>query len=137
VLGASVSWALGQDSNWDLKNYHFYNAFAFLSGRFWLDINPAGRPSYYNPLIDVPYDLLARYMIPQWPRLVAAFQGVPFGLVVYFCLAINIRIFRQQTTLSAVTAVLATVIGVTGAETVSGQPSMRFTSPLLSWRAFT
>jgi hypothetical protein len=118
VLGASISWALGQDSNWDLKNYHIYNAFAFLSGRFGWDINPAGRPSYYNPLVDVPYYVLALYILPRWPCLVAAFQGLPFGLLVYFCLATNIRVFRQRTVLPTLTAALATVIGITGAATI-------------------
>lgn len=63
--------------------------------------------------------MLARYILRQWPRLVAAFQGLPFGLVIYLCFAVNRRIFQQQTTLPFLTAVLATVIGVTGAATVS------------------
>jgi hypothetical protein len=63
--------------------------------------------------------VLARYILRKWPRLVAAFQGLPFGLVIYLCFAVNRRIFQQQTTLPFLTAVLATVIGVTGAATVS------------------
>jgi hypothetical protein len=28
----------GQDSNWDLLNYHFYNGYALLNGRFSIDV---------------------------------------------------------------------------------------------------
>src|SRR5687767_13972866 len=32
---------LGQDANWDLRNYHWYNAYSFLNGRFGFDVVPA------------------------------------------------------------------------------------------------
>lgn len=44
----------GQDANWDLWNYHLYNAHAWLHGRYALDIAPAGMQSWHNPLLDVP-----------------------------------------------------------------------------------
>src|SRR4030095_718030 len=30
--------ALGQDANWDLRNYHWYNPYALLTGRFRFDL---------------------------------------------------------------------------------------------------
>lgn len=45
--------ALGQDSNWDLRNYHLYNPYAWLHGRLHTDLAPAGMQSYFNPLLDV------------------------------------------------------------------------------------
>ncbi len=33
IVGGTVSVLLGQDANWDLKNYHLYNPFAFLNDR--------------------------------------------------------------------------------------------------------
>ncbi len=50
---------LGQDENWDLRNYHWYNAHALLNGRLDLDMAPAQFQSYFNPLIDVPYYVLS------------------------------------------------------------------------------
>jgi hypothetical protein len=51
---------LDQDANWDLRNYHWYNAYAFLTGRFGVDIAPAHIATFYNPLLDVPFFLLAQ-----------------------------------------------------------------------------
>lgn len=43
---------LGQDSNWDLRNYHLYNPYAWLHDRISIDLAPAGLQSYFNPLLD-------------------------------------------------------------------------------------
>lgn len=50
-----ASLALGQDRNWDLRNYHLYNAYAYLTDRIGVDLAPAGLQSYFPPLLDVPY----------------------------------------------------------------------------------
>ena len=57
------------DVNWDLKNYHFYNAYAFLNARLGWDIAPAQLQSYYNPLLDLPFYYMVRE-IPS-PRIIA------------------------------------------------------------------
>ena len=74
--------ALGQDANWDLRNYHYYNAFAFLNDRYGQDILPSQTPYFYNPLLDVPFYLLATHV----PARVAGFalgfvQGFNFLLL--------------------------------------------------------
>ena len=53
VFGFMAVW-LGQDANWDLRNYHWYNAYAFLNGRDGFDLLPSQTPYFYNPLMDVP-----------------------------------------------------------------------------------
>jgi hypothetical protein len=74
---------LGQDANWDLRNYHWYNAYAFLNGRYnGLDLLPSQTPYFYNPALDVPFFLLAN----EVPARVAAFvlgtvQGLNFPLL--------------------------------------------------------
>ena len=55
---AALAVWFGQDANWDLRNYHWYNAYAFINGRHGFDLLPAQTPSFYNPLIDVPVYLL-------------------------------------------------------------------------------
>jgi hypothetical protein len=76
VFGLWSLW-LGQDSNWDLLNYHLYNAFSFLNGKLHTDLAPAGMQSYFNPLLDVSY-----YMMNKWlPAQVVGFlMGVIHGL---------------------------------------------------------
>ena len=72
-----VSIALGQDANWDLRNYHRYNPWALLDGRLDRDLAPAGMPTYFNPLLDLPYYALT-HVLP--PRLVAFVMGAWHGV---------------------------------------------------------
>ncbi len=74
--------ALGQDANWDLRNYHFYNAYAFVNNRYAMDLLPSQTPFFYNPLMDVPFFELATHA----PARVAGFalgfaQGLNFILL--------------------------------------------------------
>lgn len=75
---AMASLWLGQDANWDLRNYHLYNAHALLHGRVGIDLAPAQMQSYFNPLLDlVHYGLLM-----HWPPMLAAMAlGLFHGLL--------------------------------------------------------
>lgn len=65
------------DANWDLRNYHYYNAYAFLGGREGHDLLVASVPTFFNPLLDVPFFLAAE----AWPaRLVGFLLGTVQGL---------------------------------------------------------
>lgn len=77
---------LGMDANWDLRNYHYYNAWAFLTDRYARDVAVAQIPSFYNPIIDIPYFLLAQHL-PA--RLLAFLLGALHGLnfILLFCLS--------------------------------------------------
>lgn len=55
LLFGLLSLRLGQDDNWDLKNYHLYNPFAFLNGKIGFDLAPAQWQSYFNPTLDLLY----------------------------------------------------------------------------------
>lgn len=73
---------LGQDANWDLRNYHWYNAYAFLNGRYETDLLPSQTPWFYNPAMDVPFYLMATH----WPARLTGFvlgtvQGLNFVLL--------------------------------------------------------
>jgi hypothetical protein len=74
VATGAYSVYLGEDQNWDLRNYHLYNPFAALSGRYLYDIAPAQLNSYFNPLLDYPFFILIQ-TINDWPRLIAFVQG--------------------------------------------------------------
>jgi len=70
------SLALGQDANWDLRNYHWYNPYALLHWRFDQDMAPASIQSYLSPLFDIPWYLLAQIATAR----VVGFTGVATGL---------------------------------------------------------
>jgi len=130
--------ALGQDANWDLRNYHWYNAYAFLNGRFGFDLLPAQTPSFYNPVLDVPFYLLATHV----PAKIAGFalgfvQGLNF--IPLFMLAYAGLIVKdpwRKTVLCAALALLGmlggggiSVIGTTFYDNVTSLGS--FASALL------
>ena len=79
TLCGLVSLMLGQDSNWDLRNYHLYNGYAALNGRVGFDLAPAGFQSYFNPALDVFYRLLNGALPPRAAGFVmGALQGLNF-----------------------------------------------------------
>lgn len=81
-LGAVVlGWALmvvarGKDVSWDFRNYHWYIPYAFLHGRLGFDVAVAHQATYYNPLLDTPFYLLATH-VQAWLALgiLGAVQG--------------------------------------------------------------
>ena len=60
LLFAVAAVLLPQDNNWDLRNYHWYNAYALFKGRMGFDLAPAQTPTFYNPLLDLPFFLAAQ-----------------------------------------------------------------------------
>jgi hypothetical protein len=91
VLFGIVSVSLGQDNNWDLRNYHYYNPYAFLTGRLGFDVAPAQMQSYFNPLSDLLYYFLMNHARPWWLGFImGGLHGLALGLIVliaYYSLA--------------------------------------------------
>lgn len=119
AYGAVVSVLLGQDANWDLKNYHLANAWAWLHHRYALDIAPAGMQSFFNPLPDVPYYLLAMGPLAHWPKLLAALMGLPYGAVIFVVGWISVQLARQSSRATDALDVAGVVIAGTGTALVS------------------
>ena len=88
ALAAAVALALGRDANWDLRNYHLYNPYALLEGRWNLDLAPAGLHSFLHPGLDAPFYLLTRSPLNGWPRVVYALQAGYLGLLAFLTLAV-------------------------------------------------
>jgi len=106
-----LSVGLGQDANWDLHNYHWYNPYALLNGRLDIDMGPGGWQSYFNPAIDVPYYLMTK----SWPGPVVGFlMGFVHGLNFLLVLGIARQLLGGQTT-GARLALLLALAGVCGA----------------------
>jgi hypothetical protein len=73
---------VGQDDNWDLKNYHLYNPFALLNGKIGLDLAPAQWQSYFNPTLDLLYYGLTRALpAPAAGFIMGFLHGLNFVLV--------------------------------------------------------
>jgi hypothetical protein len=106
--------ALGKDTSWDFRNYHWYIPYAFLNGRMGFDVAVAHQATYYNPLLDVPFFWLATHT-HSWFALgvLGAVQGA--NVIPLYILA------RQAVTIDEykLAAGGLALLGVTGALTVS------------------
>ncbi|OFA02585.1 glycosyltransferase 87 family protein [Duganella sp. HH101] len=87
-----LSLLLGQDDNWDLRNYHLYNPFALLNGKLNVDLAPGQWQSYFNPTLDLVYYGLLRAL----PAPLAGFaMGALHGLNALLVLAIARRLLAH------------------------------------------
>lgn len=75
----------GQCLNYDLFNYHYYNAYSFVNGRLYFDYGVANIHGYFNPLLDLPLYILSTQLKPIW---VGLFLGGGHGLVIWLVFAI-------------------------------------------------
>lgn len=92
ALAGTASILLRQDSNWDLMNYHLYNAWAFVHDRHGLDWAPAQLQSFHSPFLDLPFYALVAADVPA--RAIAFVLAVPTGIA-WYCFA---RIAATQVT---------------------------------------
>jgi hypothetical protein len=78
TLTAWMGYTLGQDLNWDLLNYHYYNPYQLLGGRLDRDIHAAGVQSFHNPLLDLPFYAAVRVGVPPLAFFItlSAFHGL-------------------------------------------------------------
>lgn len=114
LLASGVASILArQDANWDLGNYHLYNPWALMTGRYGHDLAPAQLQTYHNPLLDVPFYAM---VAADWPpRAIAFVMGLPAGVAAFFVLKLAALAFAGITApLSAIAIACATAIGVTG-----------------------
>ncbi len=116
LLGGLLSLHAGLDNNWDLHNYHLYDPFALLQGRLGRDLNAVGTQTTFNPLLDVPYELLAVQWLPHMPRMVAFLAGLPYGALAFLVLAVARLLPGGRTPWQAE---VTTAIGLCGTTVVS------------------
>lgn len=116
VFFGTMVLVLGQDADWDLLNYHFYDPYAWITGHVVQNIAPAGLQSYYNPFLDVPFYYIIRY----WPARIAGFTiGAVQGLNFILILAIVRRALPIPSRVhSAWTQILIAFAGLLGAQNI-------------------
>lgn len=82
LFGGLLSIAFQQDANWDLRNYHFYNPYAFFNDRLSFDYAPAMIQTFNNPTID---------FLNYW--MILHFKPIVVGFVLGCIQGINIFLF--------------------------------------------
>ncbi|MBV9571371.1 MAG: hypothetical protein JO056_09035 [Alphaproteobacteria bacterium] len=100
--------ALGKDMSWDFRNYHWYIPYAFLHGRMNFDVAVSHQATYYNPILDIPFYLLARHA-PSWFALGAlgAVQGANI-VPLYFLARTLLRVRHREIAAGALALFCAT-----------------------------
>lgn len=108
----------GQDANWDLRNYHLYNPWAWLTGRYGFDLAPAQAQTFHNPLLDVPFYAM---VAADWPpRAIAFAMGLPAGVGAFFLWKITgVLMANAEPTLRRLGTTAALAIGLTGVNAVA------------------
>ncbi|MCT8358171.1 hypothetical protein [Xanthomonas citri] len=93
LLGALLSLGLGQDANWDLRNYHLYIGDAWATDRLGTDLAPAQMQSYFSPLLDAMH----AWLMLQLPGPVAgALLGGLHALVFIPLAALAWRVLSNE-----------------------------------------
>lgn len=109
--------SLGIDTNWDLKNYHIYDGFAFVKSRLFYDVAPAQLQTYFNPLYNILYFGTVRVLFNH-PYAFVFLQGLLAVPFVYFafriCFIVTFAMLGRDP-IARLCACLAGVFGVTGA----------------------
>src|SRR5436305_6609916 len=113
--GGLAAVSFGADHNWDLLNYHLYNPYAYLHRRYSFDLSPAQVQSYLNPVADLPFYVMVRF-INNRPRLIAFALGACHGIN-FFLLFKTVRLVvdDEEPRRRALFQAAALAIGVTGA----------------------
>ena len=119
LAGAIYAVQKGQGSSWDLKNYHLYNAWAFLHDRLTIDLGPVGLQGFFNPLLDLPYFCLGTGWLHRWPRALSGVQGLWYGALVFVVIRIAARFAQIRGRTFGYVDLLAVAVGVTGTMVLS------------------
>jgi hypothetical protein len=114
LAGALYTFAMGEDVNWDWQNYHEYNVWAVLNGRYGVDAIPPGFQTYFNPIVYFPVYYLRHYLpSPHGLMIIGAIHGLNLALICLFARLI----LREAATVAAIAAAVA--IAASGPMTLS------------------
>ena len=109
LAGAIYTWFVGEDVNWDWLNYHEYNVWAVINGRYGIDALPAGFQTYFNPIVYFPVYYLRHLLpLPYGLMIIGAVHGLNL-LLIYFLVRV---LLREAATASAIGAsILMAAVG--------------------------
>ncbi len=130
TLGAVIAVNRGQDLNWDLLNYHYYNPFAFIHDRLAYDFAPGYIQTYLNPLLDVgSYYLINHFSPIVVGAILGAIQGLNSWLVFEIArLVLRKRFSGTQSKVLACIAALFSFFGVASLAEIGGTMGDNLTS---------
>jgi hypothetical protein len=102
------------DADWDLRNYHAYNAHALISGRFWTDIAPAQLQTFYVPFMDIAFGAI-RDRLNESPILRNIVLSLPQGIAAALAFRLTLRVIPPALPARGLLALVATLFSAAGA----------------------
>jgi hypothetical protein len=119
-LVAIVASRTASDADWDLRNYHLYNAHALITGRFWTDIAAAQMQTFLSPLMDIAIGAI-RDRLNATPVLCNAALSIPHGVAAALAFRLTLRVIPGELPGRAPLALVAALYGAAGA---AGYPTL-------------
>lgn len=113
IIGFTLGFVYRFETFWDLLNYHYYNAFAFLHNRLNYDIVLGGENSFFNPLPDLPLYWMIQHL-NDYPGIIYGVQGLYYGVCLFFFIKICGLFWNNYTWNGIITTVIATAVAATG-----------------------
>ncbi len=115
LFSGSLAILVGQDLNFDLLQYHFYNGYALLHHRLSKDLGAAMIQTYINPFFDVINYL---FIIIQHPKITEFLLGSFTGISGFFLYKISMLFFADYSHRRIYT-LYSIIIGMSGAASLS------------------
>src|SRR5262245_30453021 len=121
----------GHDLNYDGRNYHYYNAFAFVHRSTFENVVPANVQTYLNPLPLLPFFFAATLFSPRLASLaVVAVAAVPSIFVYLLCRQLLAR--HPWWPLALVTTIVSMTSAVVLSEAGTSLVDIEVAVPLLA-----
>lgn len=108
-----TAWRLPGDACYDLLNYHLYGPFALLHGKWASDLAPAQTQGFLPPTNDIAFYLLARHVGSI--HILNLLLALPAVTALWLVFLITLRLLRASDVATRLLALVAVVIGATGA----------------------
>jgi hypothetical protein len=119
-LVAVLASRTASDADWDLRNYHLYNAHALITGRFWTDIAAAQMQTFLSPVMDIAVGAI-RDWLNTTPVLRNIVLSIPHGVAAALAFLLTLRVIPSALPGRAPLALAATLCSVAGA---AGYPTL-------------
>lgn len=137
VASAVFVYLRGQDRNWDLLNYHFYQGYALFTGRLSIDLAAAGLQTFLNPLINLFSYLSLAYLpfpLNAWSILAVQLASVP--AVVLLAKEVGASLGYSKAFIPAIPAVILCLLSPMWGSELGTTFFSSWTAPLIVWGVY-
>lgn len=127
----------GQDRNWDLLNYHYYQGYALLNDRFMLDTAAAGLQTFLNPIINIFAYLSLTYLpypLNAWSFLAIQLTSIP--AIVLLAKEIGGALGYTKTIKSSILAITLCLLSPMWASELGTTFFSSSTAPFILWGVY-